>query len=181
VKRVLFILAVALGVAVPANADVYSLLDFNSAVDALYAVDPTIDPPPNDPSKDFAVGGFTGVDNNKVGFSAHYTSSGQHPQGYVTETIPGSSSEAPIQERFRVVCLAVVGHNAAIGLVPAENQANDETRNFILAVRDGGPGGTADMYLPISEVDPTTCGDHVPDAFFLVVEGNILVNDGALP
>jgi hypothetical protein len=61
-RRALFLLAAAVGaIAVPAVGATYSMLDFQSAVAALEEVDPTIAPPPNDPGKDFAVGGFHGA------------------------------------------------------------------------------------------------------------------------
>src|SRR5205085_1108030 len=89
-RKVLLALAAALlATALPAVASAdYSLLDFESATDALQAVDPTIDPPPNDRSNDFAVGGFQGERNNNVGFSAHSGPLGENPQGHLSETVP---------------------------------------------------------------------------------------------
>jgi hypothetical protein len=179
VKRVLFILAVALGVAAPAYADdVYSLLDFNSAVDALYAVDPTIDPPPNDPGRDFAVGGFTGAeDNNKIGFSGSSGPMGEDPVGKMSETIPGV-----FQARYRVTCLAVLGLDAALGLVATHAAANDVAKGdeFILAVRDSRlPGGAMDEWA-FFRASANDCATYVHFAEFTIERGNILVHD-ALP
>jgi len=40
------------------NAGIVDLLDFQAAVDAALAADPTLDSPPNDGGHDFVVGGF---------------------------------------------------------------------------------------------------------------------------
>jgi hypothetical protein len=74
-RRMLLALMLVLGVFVfptSASATHDGLLDFQSAVDAMLEVDPTLDPPPNDPTKDFAVGGFqSAVAGQKIGISAH--------------------------------------------------------------------------------------------------------------
>lgn len=180
-KGLVLVVASMLAIAVTGSAGAaFSLLDFTSAVDALKAVDPTIEAPPNDPSKDFAVGGFQGTEGNNVGFSAHSGSLGQDPTGHLSETSPhffppGSSST--FQGRFRVTCLAVVGNQAAIGLVPTDAASNDELREFVFAVRDNGlPNGVGDQYAFVQE-PAATCAAFVTDAFFVIERGNILVHD----
>jgi hypothetical protein len=188
-RNALVVLAAGIvAIALPASASAgYALLDFQSAVDALNAVDPTIDPPPNDPSNDFAVGGFQGPDNNNVGFSAHSGSLGEGAQGHLSETIPLFYGTPPrtYQGRFTVTCLATFGKEAALGLVPTDAASNDQQAQFILAVHDSGlPGGTGDMYAFESDVGvfATDCLFYVGDALlgFAIEHGNILVND-ALP
>lgn len=181
-RKALLVLAALVGaIAIPASiaGTVYSLLDYQSAVDSLLAVDSTIDPPPNDPSKDFAVGGFQGVDGNNVGFSAHSGPLGQDPKGKLSETIPFAG---PYQGRFVVTCLKVVGTDAAMGLAPTDAAANDQPAEFILSVHDSRlPGGTGDQYAFESGlgVFADDCGLYVFDALigFPVQRGNILVND----
>ena len=186
-RRVLLMCAATLAaIALPAGvgAAVYSLLDYQSAIDALQAVDPTIDPPPNDPSRDFVVGGFHGTDNNNVGFSGHTDQLGLDPQGKLSETIPLFYGTPPrsYQGRFRVTCLAVVGNQAALGLVPTDAASNDQPAQFILAVRDNKGLGIPDEYAFESDADvfAKDCVRYVTDASFSITSGNILVND-ALP
>jgi len=186
-RKVLLAAAAALAaIALPAGAgaDVYSLLDYQSATDALQAVDPTIDPPPNNPNRNFVVGGFHGTDNNSVGFSANSDAIGLDPQGHLSETIPLFFGTPPktYQGRFRVTCLAVVGNEAAMGLVPTDTASNDQTAEFILAVRDNRGLGIPDEYAFESGVDvfANACAFSVGDALFSIESGNILVND-ALP
>jgi hypothetical protein len=183
-RRALFLLgATAFAVAVTASAGAtYSLLDFQSAVAALNEVDPTIKPPPNDPSNDFAVGGFHGTEGNSVGFSAHSGSRGENPKGHVSETRPhffppGSSST--LQGRFRVTCLAVDGTEAALGLVPTEASSNDLEAQFVLLVRDNGlPNGTGDQYA-FADAEAASCEFIllIDEPIFTIESGNILVND----
>jgi hypothetical protein len=183
----LFVLAAAaLMIALAGTArGEYSLLDFGSATDSLLAVDPTIDPPPNDPTKDFAVGGFTGADNNKVGFSAHSGSLGEDARGHLSETIPLAYGAPPrtYQGRFTITCLAVVGKDAAMGLVPTDAASNDQSGQFWFVVHDGGlPGGAGDQEAFVPDVDAQDCigGLLFANEGFPIVRGNILVND-ALP
>jgi hypothetical protein len=189
-RKVLLAFAAALvAIAAPAvaGASGYSLLDYQSATDALLAVDPTIDPPPNDPSNDFAVGGFQGQENNNFGFSAHSTPLGEEPQGKLSETIPRPLTDtgtSTYQARFSVTCLAVVGKDAAIGLVPTDAASNDQHAQFVLSVHDSGlPGGTFDRYALLSDVGvvASDCALYVLEALdpaaFFIERGNILVND----
>jgi hypothetical protein len=84
------------------------------------------------------------------------------------------------QGRFRVTCLAVIGNEAAMGLVPEDNAANDQEAQFILAVRDNKALGVPDEWVFLSDVDvfANDCALYVSDAFFTIQRGNILVNDG---
>src|SRR5919201_3015311 len=138
-KALLVLVATVAALALPAGASAYTLLDFQSAVDALTAVDPTIDPPPNDPSHDFAVGGFTGLDNNKVGFSAQSGPLSENAQGKLSETIPlFFGIGQTYQGRFTITCLAVAGPVASMGLVPTDAASNDQPAEFWLVVHDSG-------------------------------------------
>jgi len=167
------------------GASGYSLLDYQSATDALKAVDSTIDPPPNDPSIDFAVGGFQGLDNNNVGFSAHSGSLGVGAQGQLSETIPlfFPTASRTYQGRFNVTCLSVLGNDAALGLVPTDAASNDQQSQFVLVVHDSGlPQGIGDLEAFIPDVSPTDCTglEGLATFGFPIERGNILVND-ALP
>jgi hypothetical protein len=181
-RKVLLVLAAALvAIALPAGAGgAYLLLDYQSATDALQAVDPSIDPPPNDPSKDFAVGGYQGIENNNVGFSAHSGPLGQDAQGKLSETVP-AFSPTTFQGRFVVTCLVTDGKNAALGLVPTTSASNDQPDEFVLAVHDSGlAGGIGDLEAFIPNVPASACAAGVGEAVFPIERGNILVND-ALP
>jgi hypothetical protein len=184
-SRVLLALGV-LAVAAPVGAKAtHALFDYDSAVDALVAVDPTIEPAANDHGKDFAVGGFRGDQNNKVGFSAHSGPLGQDAQGHLSETIPGffPMSSTTFQARFRVVCLKVIGNEAAMGLARTDAASNDEQADVFFAVRDNALLAMPDEYafvaVELGDV-PETCVAAISDAAFFIESGNILVHD-ALP
>jgi hypothetical protein len=185
-KALLVLTAAIVAIAIPAGASaVYSLLDYQSGADALEAFDPTIEPPPNDPNRDFAVGGFQGQENNNVGFSAHSGPLGEDAQGHLSETVPlfFPTASRTFQGRFRVTCLSVLGNDAALGLVPTDVASNDEQAEFLLVVHDGGlPGGAGDLEAFAPDVLATDCtGLEVLAIFgFPIERGNILVND-ALP
>src|SRR5919201_434471 len=89
-KKLLAIAAASLTAvvfAVPvARAGIVDLLTFQSAVDAAQAVDPTLDPPPNDGAHDFAVGGFERANGAHTGFSAQSGPLGENPFGHVSST-----------------------------------------------------------------------------------------------
>jgi hypothetical protein len=162
----------------------YSLADYQSAVDAVVAVDPLIDPAPNDNGKDFAVGGFRGTDNvNNVGFSARSGPLGADPQGKLSETLPQfyGTSPSTYQGRFVVTCLTVVGNDAAVGLHPTDAASNDQTDEFVFAVHDSGlAGGTGDKYVFIPDVPAQDCQSFVVYGLafgFTFDHGNILVHD----
>jgi hypothetical protein len=186
-RKHLVVLAAALAaLAAPATTvAAYSLLDFQSAADSLAAVDPTIDPPPNDPSLNFAVGGFKGADDNNVGFSAHSGAVGQDAQGHLSETIPLFYGTPPrtYQGRFTITCLAVAGKVASMGLVPTDAASNDQPAEFVFVVRDTGlAGGMGDSEVFIPDVPAQDCAVGLPFASFgfPIVNGDILVND-AIP
>jgi hypothetical protein len=171
-------LAVAVAcIAAPGTARAtHTLLDFQSALEALWEVDPSLEPPPDNGSRDFAVGGFQGpVDDNNFGFSAHSGPLGQDPRGHLSETIHGE-----FQGRFKVTCLRVVGKMAAMGLVPTDNAANDAAAQFVLSVFDSGlPGGAGDRFALI-ETSAATCAAFVGIAAAggsPLEHGNISVHD----
>jgi hypothetical protein len=150
----------------------HTLLAFQSALEALWAVDPTMEPPPDNGSRDFAVGGFQGPDGNNFGFSAHSGPSGEDPRGHLSETIPGFG-----QARFRVTCLKVFGNQAALGLVPTDAASNDVDSEFVLSVKDSGlPGGAGDLFAFIQR-PAANCRTYVNAAVFPITRGNLVVHD----
>jgi hypothetical protein len=189
-KAVLVLAAVAAIAVVPSASQAYTLLDFQSATNALAEFDPTIDPPPNDPSRDFAVGGFQGTgssgETTNVGFSAHSGPLGEDPQGHLSETVPlfFPTDSRTYQGRFRVTCLSITGKDAALGLVPTDAESNDQPAQFFLLVQDSGlPGGAGDLEAfapnPLAE---DCLGQEAFALFgFPIDRGNILVNDALLP
>jgi hypothetical protein len=179
--RVLLALGVlAIAVPVAASATV-SIFEYDSAVDALEAVDPTITPAANDSSKDFAVGGFRGIENNRVGFSGDGGPLGEDPKGHLSETIPGQflPTSTTVHGRFNVTCVFALGNQAALGLVPTDAASNDRTDQVVLAVRDNKGLGIPDEYA-FYEGPAAACAAFVLDAVFFIESGNILVHD-ALP
>jgi hypothetical protein len=189
-KRMLLALTLVVGMFVfPGSASAtHDLLDFESTVEQMLAVDPTLDPPPNDGKHDFVVGGFqegsTQVDIN-WGVSAHSGPSGEEPFGHVSGTIPEFNTDAK-QGRWRVTCVNVAGNLAAIGGVPTQAASND-AGHALFVFRDGGPGGGTPVepdgfeFLPGRIGDPSAC----PDPGLLlraagappIESGNILVHD----
>ena len=154
------------------NASLVDLLDFQAAVDAALAVDPTLDSPPNDGGHDFAVGGFQGTGDNNIGFSAHSGPLGEEPFGHLSQTIPHVR-----KDRFTVTCLAVIANRAALGLTPTDAASNEFLTERVLAVMDSGlPGGTGDLYAYYN-VAANTCAAFVNGAVFAPERGNILVHD----
>jgi hypothetical protein len=174
-RRAMIALAVAgLSIALTASiAAAYTLLEYEEAVDALHAVDPTIQPAANDPGKDKAVGGFKGpIEFNQFGFSAHSAPNGDDPKGQLTESDPQT-----FRGRWNVVCLFVAGNEAVLGLEPSGGDAQNERWVTVL---DGGPGGTGDLFGVAEGVDAEDCFLGIGNAFSLIQSGNILVHN-ALP
>jgi hypothetical protein len=184
-RRLAVLIVAVLATAVSGSAGAtYSQTDYQSAVDALAAVDPLIDPAPNDTAYDLAVGGFQGTDtSNNLGFSARSGSLGADPQGRLSETVPQFYGTTPstYQGRFVVTCLTVVGSDAALGLHPTDAASNDQTNEFVFAVQDSGlAGGTGDKYVFIPDVPAGECSsfvDYGRDFGFTFDHGNILVHD----
>lgn len=174
---------IVLAIAIPVGANAtYSLFDYDSAVDALLAVDPTIQPEANDPGRDFVVGGYQGIENNNDGISAHSDALGFDPQGHASDTRPGflpGMIPTTFQGRFKVTCLAVVANEAALGLEPMDSSSNDQLTEVVLAVRDNSGLGLPDEYA-FYDFPADACSTFVPDAAFPIQSGNILVHD-ALP
>jgi hypothetical protein len=127
-----------------ARASILDLVTFMSGVDAAQAVDPTLDPPPNDGAHDFAVGGghhlgFVGGPCNASdplctieGFSAHSGPTGENPQGHI-------SVNGATLLRGDVICLQVIANEAFIRAV--ETRTGDDIpqgTEFLLHVVDNG-------------------------------------------
>jgi hypothetical protein len=139
------VLAVVLLIAAAiARAGILDLVTFSSGVDAAQAVDPTLDPPPNDGGHDFAVGGghhlgFVGGPCNdsdplctNEGFSAHSGPNGENPQGHI-------SVNGATLLRGDVICLQVISNQAFIRAV--ETRTGDsipQGEAFLLHVVDNG-------------------------------------------
>jgi hypothetical protein len=114
-------------------------------------VDPTLEPPPHDPDKDFAVGGFR-VGQRNVAFSAHRDGpKAEDAWGHMSFT---RVDDEDVKGRWRVVCLVVSGSKASMGLEPQDSAANDFTSRIHI-VRDstlpGGTGDTVDFFPPTSQ------------------------------
>jgi hypothetical protein len=166
------------------SAGIVDLLTFQAAVDAAQAVDPTLAAPTNDGNHDFAVGGFersnTPTNGGHTGFSAQSHPNGQAPSGHLSSTFDSSpTSLTPgVKERYDVVCLAVSGNEAAIGMVPTSSPKTNTGMDQVLAVEDSGmPGGAGDMYAFYIGADPTDCATYLGGAVFPPLRGNILVHD----
>lgn len=133
---------------------------------------------------DFAVGAFerasTPTNGGHTGFSAQSGPNGQSPSGYLSSTFDSSpASPAPGRiERYNVVCLAVSGSDAAIGLVPTGSPSTNAGAPRVLAVHDGGlPNGGGDLYTFYTDTAPSDCASRVGEALFTPLTGNIVVND----
>jgi hypothetical protein len=153
------------------------LLEFQSAVDAMRAVDPTLEPPPNDGRRDFTVGAVHSTAAT-FAFSAHSGPLGEEPFGHISVTIAKSDSDVK-QGRYRVTCLDVRANLAVVVGVPT--RASDFPVPLVLMLRDGGPGGTLDGSAQTSTASPQDC--HNPLYFVFAAgarpfpNGNILVRD----
>jgi hypothetical protein len=193
-KRTLLALALVLGLFVfPSSASAtHDLLGFQSAVDAMLAVDPTLDPPPNDGRRDFVVGGAQASSGANFGFSAHSDPLGEDPFGHLSATFPapaiigGGGFGETLQIRFKVTCLAVSANLAAIGGVQTEAAADRPPgTNYLVLFRDSGlPGGTGDGLELRTSSNPVAqlCPIFVLDAALAppITNGNILIHD-AMP
>jgi hypothetical protein len=177
-----------LALAVPVTA-IYDLQLFQEAVVAMLEFDPTLDPPPDNPGRDFVVGGaqFIGGLAN-VGVSAHGGPDGEDPKGHVSDTAPFPMDPTkPDQIRISVTCLAVSGNLAAVGGIVTESSSNDfpPGTNIVYLFRDSMiPGGQGDgMQSFLAQAD----GCH--DPFFMAAaagappinHGNILIHDAVAP
>ena len=174
-----FTLLVGLLVFPSAASATHDLLGFQSAVDAMQAVDPTLDPPPNDGKHDFVVGGFEIFDGDKFGLSAHSDPLGSDAWGHISQTSP----EREFRLRGRVTCLAVAGNVAAYGFVTTHARSNTDDApgdEFVDVVVDSGlPGGAGDRWVGFANVDAETCSQSLPAAAAAapITRGNILVHD----
>jgi hypothetical protein len=166
---------VAVFVAAPvARASIVNPLTFNAAMNPALAVDPTLAPPANDGTHDFAVGGFEGELMEHVGFSAQSGPQGQAPSGHVSLTYANG-----LKGRWRVTCLAVEGKDAVMGIVPTEAPPSNAAFEGLLAVHDGGPGAAGDTYA-FFELPPSICAlavGHLTTFEVPIMRGDILVHD----
>jgi hypothetical protein len=166
-------------VVVGAARAAYTLADFQDAVSALLAVDPTIAPPANDPSQNFVTGGFGDVYGYNNGVSAQSDPSGTNVQGHLSSSNPAGSTSLEAGSRIRgdVICLAVSGKLAATGI---SGTLNGTPYTEVEVYRDGGPGGVGDGFNAFSVSDPEDCAGYLV-AFAAdaspITHGNILVND----
>jgi hypothetical protein len=186
----LLTLALVFGVvALPSSAGAtFDLVEFEAAVDAMLAVDPTLDPPPDDGKRDFVVAGFQLFGNSSNwGVSAHSGPLGEEPFGHVSVTFDASGEDK--HGRFRVTCLDVDVIQAVARVVPTQAASNDTgigSSPHMFFFLDGGPGGTLDQFSRAPHFLPLLdC--HNPFWDFLLLgasqpidRGNILVHD-ALP
>jgi hypothetical protein len=165
-----------------ATADTADLLDFESTVEEMPAIDPTLEAPPNDGKHDFVVASFQQDDLN-WGVSAHSGPTGEAPYGHVSVTFPEGPSDLK-QARWRVTCVNVGGNLAAIGGVPAEAASDDLDEPFVFFFRDGGPGGGTPVEpdgFEFFQADPNVCQNPFALPFAAtsppIERGNILVHD----
>jgi hypothetical protein len=185
-RRTLLALTLVVGLLVfpSAASATHDLLGFQSAVDAMEAVDRTLDPPPNEGRHDFVVGGFKRFGAN-IAVSAHSGPLGEDPFGHVSVTV----TDSPIpdfgqtfQVRFKVTCLAVAANMAALGGVETEAASNDNPpgTNHVMVFRDSGlPGGAGDGFTEITGFPADNCAVWLPLAAGAgpIERGNFLVHD----
>ncbi len=171
------------------------LLDYQSTVDEMLAVDPTLEPPPNNGKRDFVVGGFQYLGFHNIGVSAHSDPAGEDAWGHMSATIPENPTVLK-QFRFRVTCVNVRElpsgiRVALIGAVPTEAASNDFPNESLLAwFVDGGPGGGTPAQLDRfflrggEQREDERCREDAFRDLALVVtqpidRGNILIHDAA--
>jgi hypothetical protein len=149
--------------------------DYESAVAALAAVDPTLDPPPNNAQTDLVVGGFEDVFGEKVGLSAHSDPLNEEPFGHESVTLPQN-----YKIRSRITCLAVDGNLAAWGTSTTHAGSNSDPpgTEFVEVGKDAGPGGSKDRWNFFS-AQAEDCADFLAEAARapFIVSGNILIQD----
>jgi len=175
-RRTLLALPLVVGVLVfpSAASATHDLLGFQSAVDAMHAVDRTLDPPPNDGKHDFVVGGFQAGRSN-FGVSAHSDPLGNDVWGHVSQTTPDG-----LKLRGRVTCLAVAGTIAAYGFVVTHSNSPfaPPGSDFVHFVRDSGlPGGMGDTWGSSTSAAALCPIFAVANIGSPIARGNILVHD----
>jgi hypothetical protein len=182
-KAILGLAAVVIAAAVAAAAaQAYTLFDFQGAVSALSAVDPTISAPANDPSKDMIVGGFRSTDGYNNGVSAQSDPANLRPKGQLSATHPTDPDdvESGFRIRGKIVCMAVQGNLAATGIEGTlTSQGTTIPYTEIEVYRDGGPGGTLDGFRAFSSSQEENCADFLVLAAGAdpLINGNVLIND----
>ena len=130
---------------------------------------------------DYAIGGFERANGGHVGFEAYSDPDGANPFGHLSSTIDNNTigSTGTIQSRYDVVCLAVSGNEAAIGLVPTGSPPDNAGTPRVLIVLDSGlPGGAGDLYgFVIQKNAPTRCAHYLGTPPFAPLSGDIVVHD----
>jgi hypothetical protein len=189
----LLVLAMAVAFATAAGATAaIDLVEFNSAVDAMKAVDPTLDPPPADDRTDFVVGGFDRhlTTTSGIDIVVHHAISARlsprgEVQGQLVRTIVQSDRAHVATEVNRVTCLAIVGNNASVGMVVKQSSgefAGAPGSPSVIVLHDSGlPGGTGDTMTSLGRSDrdcPLYAGLIPP---IPITHGNIHVHNGVLP
>jgi hypothetical protein len=196
-RRMLVALTVSAGVLVlPSSASAQvDLLEFQSAVDAMLAVDPTLDPPPNDPRKDFAVGGGrTVIDDLGFALSAHSGPLGEEAKGHMSfgGFVGPGEPEKEAQVTVDVTCLRVAVKTATVGgeithINPTARRGLpeflQEGGGIVFAVVDNGnpvmgqPVDLAQPVFPLPDEPPVVCPPAPVPIFEGLSNGNILVHD----
>jgi hypothetical protein len=121
---------------------------------------------------DSAIGDFDRMGGGHIGFEAYSDPDGANPFGHL------SSTTGTIQSQYDVVCLAVSGNGASIGLVPTDSPDNAGTPRVLVVVDSGLPGGAGDQYgFIIKKNAPTRCAHYVKPPPFAPLSGDIVVHD----
>jgi hypothetical protein len=176
--------AASLVVPSSASADIVPVDLFNDAVSAMQAIDPTLQPPPNDGRHDFVVGGFTNFLGEQVAVSAHRDLATGAVKG--SETVKGREGGSPFTTKLRVTCLdtrplagQVFDGLAAFTTKVTSTNGGDFAlgQEFLELARDAGPGGVGDGHTPSDTA--TSCAGQASQgiAAAQIISGNVLVND----
>ena len=139
----------------------------------------------NDGANDFAIGDFERANGGHTGFEAYSDPNGANPFGHLSSTFDNNSTggTGTIHQRYDVICLAVSGNEAAIGLVPTDSPPdNAATAPRVLVVWDSGlPGGAGDEYAftTLLKKVPTDCARWLGrfKGGFAPISGDIVVHD----
>jgi hypothetical protein len=150
----------------PAASAAVDQAEYESAVAAVTAVDPSIQAPPNSPDRDLVVGASRN-ENATLAMAAHSGPNGEDPQGHGVAIAPNTRTH------FEVTCLRIVGiHAVAGGVVTRTTNPNFQPgiTELLVAVRDTTlPGGAGDGHSVI--VGPAESCALVP------LEGTIVPHD----
>jgi hypothetical protein len=132
-------------------------------------------------ASDYAIGDFERANGGHVGFEAFSDPDGANPFGHLSSTIDNDASggTGTIKSRYDVVCLAVSGNEASIGLVPTDSPPDNAGTPRVLTVLDSGlPGGAGDMYAFVLQKNaPANCAKWLGRYQFAPLSGDIVVHD----